>query len=99
MHKTDEGIKNLYGIGAYCWIWEDVTQKDIYAVAQRIENFLWNFDTYEYCDQYDDREEVVKEIVKQLQDFQTLKQVLTVFYDFSLTEQELFEKLGKELKI
>ena len=98
-YPTDEGIKHLYGIGAYSWVWEDTTQADIRAVAQRIEDFLWELDTYEHRDQYDDREDLVEEIVKQMQDLKILKQVLIVFYNFSLTEQELAEKLGKELNV
>ena len=98
-YQTDEGIKHLYGIGAYSWTWEDTTQKDIYAVAQRIEDFLWELDTYEHRDNYDSREELLKEIINQLQDFKTLKQVLIYLYTEELTEQELFDKLGRELRI
>ena len=98
-YQTDEGIKHLYGIGAYAWTWEDTTQDDIENVAVVIEDFLWEFDTYEHRDQYDDREELTKEIVKQLQDFKTLKQVLIALYTEDLTEQELFDRLGKELRV
>lgn len=98
-YRTTEGIKHLYGIGAYSWVWEFVTQDDIKSVAQRIEDFLWELDTYEHRDNYESREELVGEIIAQLQDFKTLKQVLNIFYNFSLTEQELFEALGKELRV
>lgn len=98
-YQTEDGIKHLYGIGAYSWVWEDTTQADIRAVAQRIEDFLWELDTYEHRDQYADREDLVEEIVKQMQDLKILKQVLIVFYNFSLTEEELAEKLGKELNV
>ena len=93
-YNTDEGIKHLYGIGAYSWVWELTTDDDIYAVAQRIEDFLYELDTYEFKDQYADREEVVEEIIKQLQDFSTLKQILIALYGEELTEEELAEKLG-----
>ena len=98
-YQTEEGIKHLYAIGAYSWVWEDTTREDIYAVAQRINDFLWNLDTYEYKDQYEDYEHITEKIAKQLQDFKTLKQVLTALYVEELTEQELAEKLGKELSI
>lgn len=98
-YLTDEGIKHLYGIGAYSWVWEDTTESDIRAVAQRIEDFLWELDTYEFKDQYNDREELTDEIIMQLKDFKILKQVLTILYADDLTEHELFEELRKELRI
>lgn len=101
-YLTEEGVKHLYGIGAYAWTWEEVTQADIYAVAQRIEDFLWEFDTYEHRNQYNSREELVEKIVKQLQDFKTLKYVLKVLYTWDLTdytEEEIYNALGKELKV
>ena len=98
-YDTEEGIKHLYGIGAYSWVWELTTDDDIRSVAQRIEDFLYELDTYEFKDQYAERDEVVDAIVKQLQDFSTLKQVLIALYTEELTEEELAEKLGKELKI
>ena len=103
-YDTDEGdeVKHLYGIGAYSWVWELTTQDDIRSVAQRIEDFLWELDTYEHRDQYADREELVDAIVEQLQDFKTLKYVLKVLYTWDLsdyTEEEIYEALGKELKI
>lgn len=98
-YLTDEGIKHLYGIGAYSWTWEDTTKVDIRAVAQLIEDFIWERDTYEHRDQYNSREELVKAIVTQLQDLNIFKQVLIAIYTEELTEDELFNALGKELKI
>ena len=101
-YQTEDGVKHLYGIGAYSWTWEDVTDEDIYCVAQRIEDFLWELDTYEHRDQYADREELVKEIVKQLQDFKVLKYVIKVLYTWDLSdyaEEEIYDVLRKELKI
>lgn len=60
---TTEGIKHLYGIGAYSWVWDDITDYDIENIAQIIEDFIWEFDTYEHRDQYDDREELIDSII------------------------------------
>ena len=97
--QTEEGIKHLYGIGAYCWIWDSVTDDEIRFVAQEIEEFLLDFDTYEHKDCYADREELVDVIAEQLMDLKVLKQVLIALYNEELTEHELFEKLGKELMV
>ena len=96
-YLTNEGVKHLYGIDA--WPWETVTEQDICAIAQRIEDLLWEFDTYEYRNNYNDREQVVSIITKQLRDFKTLKRVLIALYTEELTEQELFDRLGKELRV
>ena len=101
-YSTNEGIKHLYGIGAYSWVWEDTTQDDIRAVAQRIEDLLYELDTYEHRDQYNDREELTEEIIAQLRDFKTLKYVIKVLYGWDLTdyaEEEIYDVLRKELRI
>lgn len=100
-YQTEEGIKHLYGIGAYSWVWEYTTQDDIRAVAQRIEDLLYEADTY---DQYNDREDLVEKIIEQLQDFKTLKRVLKVLYSETsdlrdMTEEEMLETLGMDLRI
>ena len=98
-YLTKEGVKHLYAIGAYAWTWEIINQADIRAIAQRIEDFLYEFDTYEYRNQYDNREKVVDLIAEQFKHLKTLKQVLLALYTEDLTDQELFEKLGKVLKV
>ena len=32
-YNTTEGIKHLYGIGAYSWVWDDITDYDIENIA------------------------------------------------------------------
>ena len=98
-YNTTEGIKHLYGIGAYSWVWDDITDYDIENIAQRIEDFIWEFDTYEHRDQYNDREELVESIIAQLKDFKTLKQAIRIFYNDDLTEELKFEKLGGILRV
>lgn len=98
-HHTDEGIKHLYSIGAYSWVWELTTEEDIKSVALRIEDFLWEYDTYHYQDECLDRMQTVEEISKQLKDFKVLKQVLIILYNEDLTEEEIYNRLGKELTI
>ena len=94
--KTAEGIKTLYGIGAYSWVWDDTNEGDVRYIAQAIDEFLFDFDTYEYKDQYGN---MVGEIKNQLKDLETLKQVIIIFYDEDLTEEAKFEKLGGILNV
>ena len=98
-YQTDEGIKHLYSIGAYSWVWEDITAYDIYNIARRIEDFLYEYDTYEYRNNYDDRELVVEEIKNQLKEFKTMKPILIYLYTEELKDEELYNALRRELKI
>ena len=97
--QTEEGTKILYGIGAYSWVWDDTNEGDVLYIAQAIEDFIFEFDTYEAKDQYDDREDMVEEIKAQLKDLETLKRVIIIFYDEDMTEEAKFEKLGGILNV
>ena len=81
------------------WVWDDITEYDIESIAGGIENFLWEFDSYEYRDQYDSREELVDSIIAQLKEFKTLKQAIHIFYNDDLTEELKFERLGGILRV
>lgn len=97
--RTKEGIKHLYGIGAYSWIWDEAS--DIYRtyIAEGIEDFIYEFDTYEAKDQYDSREEMREAIKTQLKDVTTFQQVYEMWEGEELTTEELFDKLREVLKL
>ena len=97
--NTTEGIKHLYGIGAYSWVWDNITNYDIENIARGIEDFIWEFDTYHYQDECIDRMQTVDSIIAQLKDFNTLKQAIRIFYNDDLTEELKFEKLGGILRV
>lgn len=96
-YATDEGIKHLYDIGAYCWVWDQAIDQDCNYLAQGIEDFIYEYDTYEYRDQYDDREETVQKIKVQLKELTTFQQVYEVWHDEDLSQDEKFTKLNKLL--
>ena len=98
-YNTTEGIKHLYGIGAYSMTWDNITDYDIENIALRIEDFIWEFDTYHYQDECIDRMQTVETIQKQLKEFNTLKQAIKIFYNDDLTEELKFEKLGGILRV
>ena len=96
--QTEDGIKHLYGIGAYSWVWDNA--KDfILSTAQQIEDFLFEYDTYEHRDQYDDRYAAVEKIKEQLQVPNVLKLALIILGSDDLTEDEIFERLGGILNV
>ena len=98
-YDTIEGIKHLYGIGAYSWVWDNITNYDIENIARGIEDFIWEFDTYHYQDECIDRMQTVDSIIAQLKDFNTLKQAIRIFCNDDLTEELKFEKLGGILRV
>ena len=98
-YNTTEGIKHLYGIGAYSMTWDNITNYDIENIARGIEDFIWEFDTYHYQDECIDRMQTVETIQKQLKEFNTLKQAIKIFYNDDLTEELKFEKLGGILRV
>lgn len=97
---TKDGIKHLYGIGAYCWIWDAVTDGDRRGFAQQIEEFIYFHDTYNYWDEYDlKRDEVVESIIKQFQDLNTFHKAICIMRREDLKAEEILEALGKILTL
>ena len=93
--QTEDGIKHLYGIGAYCWIWDAVNDGDRRYIAQQIDELLYEHDTYNYWDGSDAiREQVVNTIMEQLQDLDVFHKVIYIMKDEELTEEARYEKLG-----
>jgi hypothetical protein len=98
-YSTTEGIKHLYGIGAYSWVWdEEATDRDCYYLAQGIEDFIYEYDTYHYHDEGIDREEMVDKIKNQLKELTVFQQVYEIWHNDELTSDEKFEALGGILK-
>lgn len=98
-YATEEGIVCLYGIGAYSWVWDEITDYDIDNIARGIEDFLWEFNPYEHRDQYDSREELTNKIKSQLKELNTLKDAIMLFYCNSLTEELKYYRLGRILRV
>lgn len=97
--ETEEGIKHLYGIGAGNWLWDGITERKCFNLAQEIEDFIYEYDTYEAKDQYSDRYAMVEKIKTKLKDLTTFQQVYEVWNDEDLKAEQKFETLRKELKL
>ena len=98
--NTDDGVKHLYGIGAYCWVWDAVNDDDRRYLAQQVEEFIFDHDTYNYMDEYDNRrEQVVNAIIEQFQDLNTFHKAICIMRDEDLTAEVRFEKLGGILNV
>ena len=97
--QTPEGIKHLYGIGAYSWVWDEATDQDCKWLAEGIEDFLYEYDTYGYRDVGIDREEMVEAIKLQLKELTTFQQAYEVWHNEDLSSDERFDKLSKLLTV
>lgn len=97
--QTAEGFKHVYGIGAYSWVWDEANDRDSNYLAQAIEDFIYEFDTYEAKDQYSNREEMVEAIKTQLKELTVFQRIYEIWHKEELTEEATFEELRKELKI
>ena len=86
--------KNIFTIDGF-----NYSYNDIESIAREIEDFIWEYDTYEYRDQYNSREELVDLIIAQLKEFKTLKQAIKILYNDDLTEELKFNKLGGILRV
>lgn len=90
-YVTAEGIKHLYGIGAYCWIWDEAIEQDFLYLAQGIEDFIYEYEAKEL---YVDRKELVNNIKIQLKELTTFQQVYEVWHNDDLTEELKYKTLG-----
>ena len=97
--STAEGIKHLYGIGAYSWVWDKVDDRDCRYLAQGIEDFIYEYDTYGYRDVGIDREEMVEAIKNQLKELTVYKQAYEIWHAEELSEDKQFEELSKLLTV
>ena len=84
-YETSDGIKHLYGIGAYCWIWDEA---NVISTATSIRNLLLDFDIDV------DR----KSIYDKLQDFNKLRSAIEILRADEKAEIKI-QKLRKELTI
>ena len=96
---TEEGIKHLYGIGAGSWLWESANEGIRRFMAEGIEDFIYEYDTYHYRDECLDRMQTVEAIQNQLRELTTFQSVYNIWNNEELTKDELFEELSKLLTV
>lgn len=61
---TEDGIKHLYGIGAYSHIWDDLGDEDKRYLAQQINEFMYDYDPYDYEDNVDDADDFIDGLIE-----------------------------------
>ena len=96
--ETVDGIKHLYGIGAYSHIWDEFDNHDKQYLAQEVDEFLREYDEYAYEDYHGNRD-VVKIIIGKFADIDIIVQTHTIMNDESLDEDDKYVKLDEVLKL
>lgn len=94
--QTQDGTKHLYDIGAYSWVWDTYSARE---VALAIDEFIWEWDPYSYMDIFSirKREEVVAELTQQLSP-QRIKQVIEILNSTNSAESTI-EELAKIISL
>lgn len=74
---TEDGIKRLYHIGAYAWVWDRITNP-LY-IAQDVEEFLYYYYYQMFWHEYSHyRQEIVDELAHQLKDLEKLQKTINI---------------------
>lgn len=91
--QTVDGIKHLYGIGAYSHIWDELGESDKRSFAQQIHDFLYDYDTYEYRDVVDDADEFIGDIILEFANLHTFVKAYEIMYNDAYNADEIYTKL------
>ena len=86
---TADGIKHLYDIGSWYWIWDEIEADDLAEEVEEIIDFYYQY-------KYNDRN-LYEGIKAKLQDFNVLKQVVITLKSEELKREELLNKLKEIL--
>lgn len=97
--QTPDGIKRLYGIGAYSHMWDELGKGSKRSLAQQINDFLYDYDTYSYEDEYDDADEVIEEIIVQLANLHTFVKAYEIMNNDWYGADQIYTKLGEVLTL
>lgn len=90
--QTAEGIKHLYGIGAYSHIWDELDEADKRYLAQNIGELI-----SEYRDECDD--EHIESIIAQFSDLDVFAEAHAIMENAWLSSDQAYTKITDLLNI
>lgn len=97
--QTVDGIKHLYGIGAYSHIWDELGEREKRYLAQEVADFILQYDTYNYIDNDATRDELVEEAIAELANLDTFVKVYYAMNDDGLSKLGVYARLFAVLDI
>ncbi len=97
--QTEDGIKHLYGIGAYSHIWDELDDDQKQYLAQGVADFILQYDTYNYIDNDETREGLVEETINELANLDTFVKVYYTMNNDNLDKGGIYARLFEALNI
>lgn len=97
--ETVDGIKHLYGIGAYSHIWDELGGEDKRYLAEQINDLLYDLYPNDNDPQYVDVDEIIDDIIAQFTDIDTFTKAYAIMNDARLNADEIISKLSEVLNI
>ena len=95
--KTVDGIKHLYGIGAYSHIWDELDDDHKRYLAEQINEFIADHNPYEYRDVVEDEDEMINALVEQFADLNTFARCYELMNNARLNSDQIYAKLEEIL--
>lgn len=96
--QTVDGIKHLYGIGAYSHIWDELDKGYKRNLAQQIDSFLYDYDDGAYEDYYGNND-VEQIILNKFADLEILVKAHEVMYSDEYGSDEMYIKFAELFNI
>lgn len=91
--QTVDGIKHLYGIGAYSHIWDELDDDIKRSLAQQIADFLCDYETFGYRADYDASDDVDKHILAKFTDLGLFVKAYEIMNNEAYNADEIYAKL------
>ena len=95
--ETVDGKLHLYGIGAYSHIWDELGDEDKRYLAEQINEFIADYNPYEYRDVVEDEDEFLNNLIWALSDFDTFARCYEIMNNARLNSDQIYAKLEEVL--
>ncbi len=93
--QTEDGIKHLYGIGAYSHIWDDLDDDDKRYLAQQINEFMYDYDPYDYEDNVDDADDFIDGLIELFADIDKFAKAHRIMSGSWSDKDAIYTQLGE----
>lgn len=97
--QTVDGIKHLYGIGAYSHMWDEIDDAIKRSLAEQICEFLTEYDIDLYEDHYECGDDFLEDILDSLADIDTFAKAYTIMNNDNLGSDEIYTQIRKALEL
>lgn len=97
--QTVDGIKHLYGIGAYSHIWDDLDDDDKRYLAQQINEFVYDYDPYDYENNVDDADDFIDGLIELFADIDKFAKAHRIMSGSWSDKDEIYAKLTELFNI